>query len=458
MLQKWIEPRSTLSPERKTFSNAALKAMIIPLLIEQLLQVVVGLVDTLMVSYAGESVVSGVSLVTMIHTIFIFMFTAIASGGAVIVSQYLGKKDHRNSNLAASQLFLISGVFSAACTVLMLVGGNAILRLLYGSVTGDVMAACRTYLRIVTLSFPATALYNAGAAVYRSMGKTRTTMKISIAMNLLNAIGNAIGIFVLHAGAAGVAWPTTISWYFAAVIMTALCFRRKNDISLEAGLMTRFNGAMDKRILGVAVPNSVENGLFQLAKVVLGSVISTFGTVHIAANGIGQTFWSVAALIGTAMGPIFITVIGQCVGAGDKEAADYYLQKLTRITFLLAFVWNAVVMAVTPLMLPLYSIAPETAHLVLIIVAIHNFFSGTVQPFAMPMSTGLRAAGDVKFTMQAALFCTLVIRVAFSFILGVWMNMGVVGIAWAMVLDWTVKAALILMRYRSGKWKQFRLI
>lgn len=458
MLEKWIEPKNTIPAERQLFSNKALAAMIIPLLIEQLLQVVVGLVDTLMVSYAGEAVVSGVSLVTMLYTVFIFMFTAISAGGAVIVSQYLGKRDSGNANLAASQIYRIAAIFSLACMAFMLILGKWILHLLYGSVDADVMAACRTYLWIVSLSFPANALYNAGAALYRSMGRTDTTMKISIVMNLINVVGNAVGIFVLHAGAVGVAWPTTLSWYFAAAVITVLCFRKQNAVSITGRQMLCSDRDMDRRILGVAVPNSVENGLFQLAKVVLGAVLSTFGTAHIAANGIGQTFWSVAAVAGSAVGPVFITVVGQCMGAQDIPAAEYYLKKLLRIDIALAVFWNAAVMAAAPLVLPLYSITEETARLVLIIIAIHNFFSATAQPFAMPLSSGLRAAGDVKFTMYAALFCTLVIRVLFSFVFGVWMGMGVIGIACAMVLDWTVKAVLITLRWHSGKWKNHKLI
>lgn len=458
MISKWIEPRNTIPADRQLFSNKALMAMIVPLLIEQLLQVVVGLVDTLMVSYAGEAVVSGVSLVTMLYTVFIFMFTAISAGGAVIVSQYLGKRDGENGNLAASQVYRIAAVFSLGCMAFMLIFGKWILRLLYGSVDADVMEACQTYLWIVSLSFPANALYNAGAALYRSMGKTDTTMRVSIAMNLINVVGNAVGIFVLHAGAAGVAWPTTLSWYFAAAVITGLCFRKKNAVYITGGKMIRADRDMARRILGVAVPNSVENGLFQLAKVVLGAVLSTFGTAHIAANGIGQTFWNVAAVAGAAVGPVFITVVGQCMGARDISAAEYYMDKLLRIDILLAVLWNAVVMAAAPLVLPLYSISEETARLVLIIIAIHNFFAATAQPFAMPLSSGLRAAGDVKFTMYAALGCTLVIRVLFSFVFGVWMGMGVIGITCAMVLDWTVKAVLMALRWRGGKWKNFQLI
>lgn len=458
ILEKVIEPKKLFNEGIRPFSNASLWAMILPLLIEQLLQVIVGLADTLMVSYAGEATVSGVSLDTMVYTVFIYLFTAVATGGAVVVSQYLGRGDRENADLAASQIFHINTLFSAACTVAMLLLGNHILLGLYGSVEPAVMDACRVYLRIVTLSFPANALYNAGAALYRSMGKTRTTMFVSIAMNLLNVAGNAIGVFILHAGAAGVAWPTTISWTFAAFVMTAFCLRERNAVCLRMKKAVFLHKTMALRILKIAVPGGIENGLFQLAKVVLGSLIATFGTAQIAANGIGQTFWNFAALVSVALSPVYITVVGQCMGAGDANAADYYMRKLTRLTVLLAVLWNAAVILVLLAVLPLYDVTAETKRLVFLIVVIHNLFAGVIQPFSMPLAAGLRAAGDVKFAMWSAVFCTVVLRTALSFLLALWLHMGVVGIALAMGIDWTVKAALDLLRYREGNWRRLKVI
>ena len=448
-----LTPQPEPDPARQRFTNTALRAMIVPLLIEQLLQMVVGIADTLMVSYAGEATVSGVSLDTMLYTIFLYLFTAIATGGAVVVSQYVGGGDKKNADLAASQIYLIAGAASLLCTILILALEPGLLQLLYPKVEAQVMDACRIYLRIVTLSFPANAAYNAGAALYRSMGKTRVTMLVSVAMNLLNVLGNAVGIFVLHAGAAGVAWPTTISWYFAAIVMTALCLKPGMPVTLRLPEAFRPQGAMIRRILNIAVPNAVENTLFQLAKVVLGALIATFGTSQIAANGIGQTLWSLAACMCMSMNPVFITVIGQCMGAGDTEAADWYMRKLLRLSLLLAFAWNALILALVPLILPLYSISAETRRLVWIIVIIHNCFAGIVQPFSAPLSSGLRAAGDVRFTMWASLFATVVCRTILSFVFGLWMNMGVIGIALAMGLDWYIKAALDIWR-----WKQFQVI
>ena len=458
VMKRLIEPKSVLPQERQIFSNRMLKAMIIPLLIEQLLQVVVGLADTMMVSYAGEDVVAGVGLDTMVYTIFIYLFTAIAAGGAVVVSQYIGSKERENADLAASQIFHMAAVLSLICTALMLVFGSRLLMTMYPSTEASTMEACKTYMRIVALSFPANALYNAGAAVYRSMGKTKVTMWVSLAANLINVVGNAIGIFVFRAGAAGVAWPTTISWYAAAIIMTVLCVRNREGVTVRVRQTLLMDRAMSRRILGVAIPNSVENTLFQAAKVVLGMLVATFGTSQIAANTTGQTFWSVAACMSMAMSTVFITVVGQCTGAGDTEAAEWYIRKLVKLSLVLAVVWNTVVMILTPLLLPLYDLSNETKGLILIIVAIHNLFSAFVQPFSGPLSSGLRAAGDVKFTMWASLFATVVCRTFLSFLLAKWLGMGVIGITVAMVLDWCIKAALDILRFRSGKWKSFKVI
>ena len=457
---RWIEPKNALPADRQAFSNAALKAMIVPLVIEQVLQMVVGLADTMMVSYAGEAVVAGVGLDTMVYTIFIYLFTAISAGGAVVVSQYIGSKSKENAELAASQIFHIAGLLSLFCMVLMLLFGSALLQAMYPATEAATMEACKTYMWIVALSFPANAVYNAGAAIYRSMGETKITMWVSLLANLINVAGNAIGIFALRAGAAGVAWPTTVSWYAAAFIMTWLCVRqrRADQVCIRAKHVFRLDAPMAKRILGVAIPNSIENTLFQAAKVVLGMLVATFGTSQIAANTTGPTFWSLAACMSMSMGTVFITVIGQCIGASDTEAADWYMRKLTKLSLVLAFAWNVMVMILTPLLLPLYDLAPETKRLILIIVAIHNLFSALVQPFSGPLSSGLRAAGDVKFTMWASIFATVVCRTFLSFLLAKWLGMGVIGIALAMVLDWCIKAVLDIVRFQSGKWKAYKII
>ncbi|MBR4710757.1 MAG: MATE family efflux transporter [Clostridia bacterium] len=470
-----IEPRQLLGEERKTFDNRMLKAMIIPLVIENVLQMVVGLADTMMASHAGTGVLTGVGLDNLIITVFIYLFTALSAGGAVVVSQYIGSRDRDNASLSASQVFHIAGLLSLACMALTLAFGPALIDAVFADKSLAVRSACKTYLWIVALSFPATAVYNAGAAVFRAMGQTRITMWVTLAGNIVNVAGNAIGVFALRAGAPGVAWPTVISWYLNAAVMTWLCFggpkadlllRRLKAVpgtrvNVRAKDILRLRPAMARRILGVAIPNSIENTLFQASKVVISfMLLASLPDMHIDANTTGQTFWSLAACMGTAMSTVFITVIGQCVGSGDQEAAAWYMRKLTRLSVVLAVIWNAAVMALTPLLLPLYDLSAETKTLILIIVAIHNFFSATVQPFAMPLSAGLRAAGDIRFTMWSSIFCTVICRTLLSFLLVRWLNLGlgVIGIAVAMALDWCIKAVLDILRFRSGKWRDRKVI
>ncbi len=440
------------------FSNADLKKLIIPLFLEQLLLALVGIADVFIIGFAGEAAVSGVSLVNSFNTIFINLFTALAAGGAVVISQYIGREDKNRAGQAASQLLTASVLFSAAITIVVLISNEGLMRLLFGRVEDDVMAACITYLRISAYSYPALAVYNAGAALYRSFGKTSTTMYISIAANTINIIGNIIGVFVLQAGVAGVAWPSLISRVFSAAVITVLCFSKKNPVRYFGAWITKIDGTLQKKMLGIALPNGFESGIFQLVKVALSSVAAMFGTYQIAANGVAQTIWTLAALVCVAMGPAFITVIGQCMGAGDIEAAEFYFKKMTKITLIFAVAWNAFVFALTPIVMHFYALEEETKRLVIILVLIHNVFNGFVLPLADPLGKGLRACGDIMFTTIISLFTTIGVRLVFSIIFAIWMNLGVIGIAFAMCLDWTVRGIIYYIRYKGGKWKTFRII
>ncbi|WP_320954457.1 MATE family efflux transporter [Hungatella effluvii] len=440
------------------FSNKELKKLILPLFMEQLLVMLVGIADTFVVSYAGEAAVSGVSLVNSFNTIFIYLFTALASGGAVIISQYIGRHDTEPAGESASQLFTVSLLFSAAAAVVILMLHRQILRLMFGKVEPEVMEACVTYLRISAYSYPAIAVYNAGAAVYRSVGKTSTTMYISVLSNIINVIGNVIGVFVLNAGVAGVAYPSLAARMFSAVVITGLCFRKRERVQYRLGWILQWNRDLMRRILGIAVPNGIENGIFQFVKVALSSVAALFGTYQIAANGIAQSIWSMAALAGVTMGPVFITVIGQCMGAGDSGQAEYYFKKLLKITLLLSLIWNAMIFAVTPLLMKAYILADETKRLVILLVLIHNVFNSIAFPFSGPLGNGLRAAGDVKFTMVVSIASTIGGRLIFSLLFGIVFQMGVIGIACAMCLDWLLRAIIFYVRFKAGKWKCFKVI
>lgn len=458
VLDRLIEPRQQIPEDRKRFSNAALKDLILPIIIEQFLALLVGIADTLMVSHVGEAAVSGVSLVNQLNNVFIMVFTALASGGAVVVSQYIGSKNHDKGTQAASQLVMITGLISLLATGIVLLFGRQLFDLLFGQVEADVLRSGLTYLRISAYSFVFLALYNACAGLFRSMGKTKLLMQVSIIMNAINVVGNAIGVFILRADVAGVAYPSLISRMFAAAAMLYLTIARGGVICIQVRQIFAWKPQMIARIFHIAIPNSVENGLFQIAKVALSSIVAMFGTVEIAANGVAQSFWSMAALFCLAMGPAFITVIGQYMGAGDKEGAEYYMRKLLRLTYLGGIAWNLLFFLLTPLILMLYDLSSEAVRLVMILVLLHNVFNAMLCPVGFSVSNGMRAAGDVRFTMYSSIFATVICRTALSAFFGVTLGLGVIGVTLAMVCDWTVKALLVLLRWHSGKWKNFNVI
>lgn len=374
--------------------------MILPLLMEQFLLMLVGLADTMVVSYAGEAAVSGVSLVNSFNTIFINLFTALASGGAVVVSQYIGRRDMKMASESSSQLLMVATVFAVVISIPVLIWKVPLLKGLFGKVEPDVMEACKTYLRISVYSFPALGIYNAGTALYRSIGKTSVTMKISIVSNLINVAGNLIGVFVFRAGVAGVAYPSLIARTFSAVVITLLCFREK-EVRYVGRWIFQWNRELLKKMLSIAIPNGVESGIFQFVKVALSSVVALFGTYQIAANGISQSIWSVAALISVTMGPVFITVIGQCMGAGDIRQAEYYFRKLTKVTVCISVAWNTLIFLITPLLIKIFAVSRQTGQMILYLVLIHNIANAVVFPFADPLGKGLRAAGDAMLPWES---------------------------------------------------------
>ena len=440
------------------FSNKDLRNLIFPLFVEQFLLMFVGIADTFVVSFSGEADVSGVSLVTSFNTVLIFLFTALSSGGAVIISQYIGSDNKRSASRSAGQLLMISAVISTIITILILSFHTQLLKLLFGKIEDDVMAACDTYLIITTVSLPALAVYDAGAALCRSIGKTNVTMYISIAANVINVVGNCIGVFALKLGAAGVAYPSLISRIISAVAVTIFCFLKKNKIQYKPCDIFAWDKDLLKKIMKIALPNGAENGVHQLVKVALSSMVALFGTYQIAANGVAQSIWSLASIMGLAMAPVYTTVIGQCMGARDVNAANFYFKKLNKITFVLSVLWNGFIFAVTPLIVHFSAISPEAKSLVIKLVLINNIFNGIAYPFAGPLGNGLRAAGDVKFTMIWSISLTIGARLLFSAIFGMWMHMGVIGVAIGMSIDLVIRGAILIWRQKSQKWTKFRLI
>lgn len=429
-----------------------------PLLIEQLLAMLVGMVDTVMVSSAGEAAISGVSIVNDLNNLVIALLSALAGGGAVIVSQYLGHGDRELTRKAASQLVMIAFVISTVLGLFCVAFHTGILQVLYGSVEADVMTSAKEYFWITALSFSFLGVYNSAAALFRSMNETRSTMNVSILMNVINVIGNYIGVYVLHLGAAGVAWPTLISRIVAAVVMVGMAFNPRRAISIAWNDILAWNRELIRKILSIAVPNGIENGLFQLGKVIVSIFVATYGTSQIAANGVSNSLSTLCYVSEMAIQLASVTVIGQCVGANDYEQAEYYVHKLIRIAWIMAAVNNLLVYLAMPYALSLYSLSSETLKIAETILTMECIAVTTIHAPAFVLPTCIRAAGDAKYTMYVGVGSMFGARVLSAYLLGTVLGMGVVGTRIGMYIDWGVRIIFFVYRWRSGKWKLYRLV
>ena len=438
--------------EQRLFSNQRLIRLIIPLVIEQALTILVGMCDGVMVSSVGEAAISGVSLVDMINNVILVLFAALATGGAVVTSQFLGARQGEKARQSAGQLVLMSAVLGVAAAALCLVFAKNLMRLFFGSIDDNVMAAGLTYLHITALSFPFIALYNAGAAIFRSVGNSKVSMQVSLLMNGINVVGNAICIFVLKMGVAGVAVPTVVSRCVAAVVILLLAAKPKQELCLKWGAICHADGKMMSSILRIGVPNACENSFFQLGRLIVVSMIALFGTVQTSANAVANTLDSVGIIIGQAMGLAMVTVVGQCVGAGDYAQARRYNRKLMLISWLLIAASVAAILTSLPLLLNLYNISDEARVLSAQLVRLHNIPAIALWCLSFTLPNTLRAAGDARFTMVVSIVSMAVFRIGFSVVLGIWMGMGAIGVWIAMDIDWVCRVICFVARYFSGAW------
>ncbi|MDD3184753.1 MAG: MATE family efflux transporter [Anaerostipes sp.] len=434
------------------FTNKDLRKLIIPLIIEQTLTVTVGLADSIMISSVGEAAVSGVSLVDSVMILLINMFAALATGGAVVAGQYLGQKKHVMACKTSDQLLLFVAALSTGIMGLIYLGRNFILHGVFGAIAPDVMSSSRTYLMIVTASIPFIALYNGCAALFRIMGNSKISMEMSLLMNGINIAGNAVMIYGWKMGVAGAAIPTLVSRIIAALIMLVRIKNPNQMVHISRNFKFKFKGYLVKRILYIGVPNGIENSMFQLGKIMLLSMIATFGTAAITANAVSSVIAMFQIIPGMAIGLALLTVVSRCVGANDYKAVRMYTRKLLKIVYAGLFALNILVVLALPWIVKAYHLSPQTAKLTEQILIYHTICCVTIWPISFTIPNTLRASNDVKFCMIIAIISMWVFRLGCSVVLGKWMGWGVFGVWVAMTLDWAVRGVFFIVRYKGTKW------
>ena len=435
------------------FSNRALKRLIAPMIIEQFLAILVGMSDSIMVATVGEHAVSGVSLVDNIFILLIYLFAALATGGAVVMGQYLGQNKHEKANRAVNQLIRFTALFAICIMIGLYLARNLILHRVFGAIEANVMEASKTYLLIVSASIPFIALYNAGAAVFRTMGNSKVPMYLSMMMNAINVGGNAILIFGFGMGVAGAATSTLVSRVISAVAIILLLCSPEHLLHLERPFSFKLDFGMLKKIAYIGIPNGLENGMFQLGKIMVLSMITGFGTAAIAANAVSNIIATFQVLPGMSVGMAVITVCSRCVGAGDYEAARYYTRKILKLVHILIIVFSVTTLVALPGIMHLYNLSDDAMTFTKQIIWYHGICCMLIWPEAFTLPNTLRAASDVKFCMILSIISMWVFRIAFSYIIAVRMGMGVLGVWIAMTIDWAVRAVLFIIRYRGKRWQ-----
>ncbi len=440
------------------FSNQKLIRLLIPLLIEQMLVISVGVFDTMMVASLGEAAVSAVSLVDSINVLAIQVFAALATGGAVVASQYIGSRNYERAKSSASQLVFLVSVCSLSMAVVLACFSSQTLRLVFGTLDADVMSNAETYLLITALSYPFIGLYNGVAALFRAQGNSKISMFASICMNVVNVTGNALFIFVFHWGVFGAAFATLISRMFAAVVVFVLLQQGSNPLRLDSLKSLLPQKDTIRRILSIGVPSGVENGVFQFGKLAVSGLVSTLGTAAIAANAVAGTLVSVLNIPCSALGLGIITVVGQCIGAGEKEQAKYYSNRLMKYAYVAVIIPNILAIFLFPYALPLFNLSAEAIAIaveVLFIFHIISFFF-FVPSFTIPCA--LRSAGDAKFTMWVSIFSVWAFRVVSSYIFVGVFGMGILGVWLGMFIDWIFRSICYGARYLSWRWLNKKVI
>ncbi|MDR7857429.1 MATE family efflux transporter [Tissierella sp.] len=436
------------------FSRKNLIYLILPLIVEQLLAVAVGMADTVMVASVGERAVSAVSLVDSINILLINIFGALATGGAVVAGQYIGRNESKKASEAGEQLIVFVTLISLVIMALMYAARSFILNVVFGSIEPLVAEYANTYMMIVFASIPFIAIYNSGAALFRAMGNSQITMKTSLIMNTINVVGNAILIYGFRMGVEGVAIPTLLSRAVAAIIIVLLLRDKNLTIHISKPFKYKFNRKMVKNILQIGVPNGIENSMFQLGKILLLSVVSGFGTAAITANAVAGTVTGFQFLPAAAIGLGLVTVVSQCVGAGDYDQARYYTKVLLKYAYIALAIVNGIIILSSSFILKVYNLSPDTAALARKIIIFYGINACIAWPVGFTLANTLRAAKDVRYAMIVSVGSMWITRIGLGILFARYLDFGMFGVWMAMICDWYVRAGFFIHRYRGNKWEK----
>ena len=432
--------------------------LIVPLIAEQFLAITIGMVDTMMVASVGEAAVGAVSIVDSISHLMVQLFASFATGGAVVASQYLGRKDQVSANESAKQLFILSLSVATLLLILCMPIRKNIISFIFGSIEADVLQNSTVYFSFILLSLPFLASYNACAALFRSMGNSKVSLIVSTLMNITNIVGNAYFIFTLKMGVAGAGLATLLSRMLAATIMIILISNKNNIIFIHKIWKFEWHWHKVKKILQIGIPTGIEGSIFHIGRLMVQSFIASFGTVALAANAISNSVASLANIPGRGINMASITIIGQSLGAKRPEMATFYGKRLLFMAYVSIALITIPLFILAPSVVQIFNLSAEATILASNIIRTAMVASTLIWPFSFTIPNFLRAAGDVKYTMVVSMFSMWVFRVGSSYVLSFYLGFGVYGVWFGMYIDWLCRGIFYIIRFSRGKWKTKKVI
>ena len=447
-------------PRPQLFSNKALVSLIVPIMIDALLSIIAGMVDSAMVSSAGEAAVSAVSLVDSINVLFISLFASIAVGGSVVTTQYVGSRNYKDARTSANQLFYVATAAATGVMAILLCLQEPLLHMIYGHIEEDVFRNAVTYFSITVMGYPFSAMGNSCTAVLRSMGKNRQAVTASIAFNIVNVIGNAILIFGFHMGVAGAAISTTFSRFVFFVMGMYMTHRKSLPVHFEKLFRIRLDFGIMRRVLRIGLTNGIESALFHVGKILISSLVSSFGTIFIAANSVSFTInnigWTIVGSFGTAL----MTVVGQCVGADQPDQAKAYTKKLLAMATAVMVVMFSCVFLLRHKLVLLFDFGPEALETCAYYTGVSALMSiFTLYSFSFVPMNAFRAAGDIHYAVILSIASMFVFRVASCYLFNaLFPDLGLMCVYIGMGLDWLFRSVMNMCRFFSGKWLHKKLI
>ena len=444
--------------QQHMFTNRMIRNLLVPVVLEQILNSIMGTADTMMVSNVGSAALSAVSLVDSINVLLIQAFSALAAGGAIVCAQYIGQKNYEKANMSARQVLFIITAISVAVSAVCLIFQKPLLRLIFGAVEADVMRASETYFFFTALSFPFIAAYDSAASIFRAQENTRGPMMISMISNVMNIGGNAILIWVFHLGVAGAAVSTLVSRIFCAVVVLYQLRKDRQPIVVRNYLKIRPDWSMIGRILGLGIPSGIENSMFQLGKLAIQSTVSTLGTTAIAEQAMTNILENLNGIAAIGVGVGLMTIVGQCLGAGRKDEAVYYIKKLCVIAECVIIVSCLIVYVLARPVTILGGMEKTSAAMCIHMINWITIVKPIVWMFAFIPAYGMRAAGDVKFSMITSCITMWTFRFCLCVYLIRVCGMGPMAVWIGMFTDWTVRAIVFGLRFKSGKWMEHKVV